>query len=66
MASAATMATRVRVNCDCDDIFNLPFSGPLAVVPRAVAAESLAAVAWSNRTLSGDFGIDPLPGGIAG
>src|SRR4051794_17098693 len=25
MTSAAAMATRVRVNCDCDDISNLPF-----------------------------------------
>jgi hypothetical protein len=30
MASAAAMATRVRVNCDCDDISNSPF-GPLGV-----------------------------------
>ena len=27
MASAATMAIRVLVNCDCDDIDNLPFVG---------------------------------------
>src|SRR5437870_13367043 len=37
MTSAATMATRVRVNCDCDDISNLPFSGPLHIVVRASA-----------------------------
>jgi len=29
MKSAAAMAARVRVNCDCDDIGNLPFSAAL-------------------------------------
>jgi hypothetical protein len=42
IASAATMATRVRVNCDCDDIFNLPFwSACLIREPMLLAIQGL-------------------------
>jgi hypothetical protein len=68
MASAATMATRVRVNDDCDDIlktpfFARPFDGGLMHLPNQGACQSRkSATNWPTKGSMGDFPNQQLVG----